>query len=68
MSQWTLKCSACGKESLHNSIPEKRPFAGSYSPHKLEFFSNRLTLVCPHCGKSASYERFDLMSIATIPG
>ena len=65
MSQWTLKCSACGKEFPYSSKPENLPFAGSYSPHKLEFSSSRLTLVCPHCGKSASYERFDL-SVTSI--
>jgi len=65
MSQWTFKCLDCGKEFPHNSTPENRPFAGSYSPHKLEFSSSHLTLDCPHCGKSASYARFDL-SIATL--
>jgi len=60
MSHWTLTCSACGKEFPYNSIPQNLPFAGSYSPHKLEFSSSHLTLDCPHCGKSATYERFDL--------
>src|SRR5260221_7268033 len=60
MSQWTFTCSACGKEFPHSSISENLPFAGSYSPHKLGFSSSRLTLDCPHCGKSATYQRHDL--------
>ena len=59
MSGKTLTCSACGKEFLY-TIPENLPFTGSYSPHKLEFSSSRLTLECPHCGKSATYQRHDL--------
>jgi hypothetical protein len=52
MSQWTLKCSACGKKSLHNSIPEKRPFPGSYSLHKLEVLAPQFF---PDDGLTASY-------------
>jgi len=60
MSQWILTCSACGKEFPHSSIPKNLPFAETYLPPKPEFPSSGLAIECPNCGKSATYERFDL--------
>lgn len=47
MNQWTLTSSPCGRDFRYSSIPENPPFAGSYSPHKPEFCSSRLTLDSP---------------------
>ena len=61
MSQWMLTCSSCGKEFSHSLIPENRSFAELELIHKPEFPSNGLTLDCPHCGISGTYQRCDLV-------
>ena len=59
MSQWMLICSACSKEFPHSSIPENLSFVESYLLTKPEFPPG-LALDCPYCGRTATYERFDL--------
>src|ERR1700675_919228 len=61
MSQWMLRCSACGREFSYSSIPDSRDLLPLELPHKPEFPPWGLDLGCPHCRESASYQRRDLI-------
>jgi hypothetical protein len=67
VSQWMLTCSACGNDFLQSSIPENLSFVELHLPPKPEFPPGGLTRDCPHCGKSATYERHDLRYRGTGP-
>src|SRR6267154_1782664 len=60
MNQWVLTCSTCGKEFTHSSIPENLRLTESYLPTKPEFPPNGVSLDCPHCEKSGTYQRSEL--------
>jgi hypothetical protein len=61
MSQWVLVCPTCAKEFLYSSVVEKSTLAQLHLPHKPEFPSSGLALVCSRCGESAIYERHNLI-------
>jgi DNA-directed RNA polymerase subunit RPC12/RpoP len=66
MSQWILTCSTCGKDFPHSSMHENSKhenltFIKLVLLRKPEFPSEGLALDCPHCGKSATYQRYDLL-------
>jgi DNA-directed RNA polymerase subunit RPC12/RpoP len=61
MSQWILTCSTCGKDFPHSSIHENLTFTKLVLLRKPEFPSEGLALDCPNCGKSATYQRYDLL-------
>src|SRR3979409_676590 len=67
VSQWMLTCSSCGNDFLQSSIPENLRFVELHLPPKPEFPPGGLTRDCPHCGKSATYERHDLRYRGTGP-
>jgi DNA-directed RNA polymerase subunit RPC12/RpoP len=61
MSQWILTCSTCGKDFPHSSMHENLTFSKLVLLRKPEFPSDGLVLDCPHCGKSATYQHYDLL-------
>jgi DNA-directed RNA polymerase subunit RPC12/RpoP len=67
MSQWILTCSTCGKDFSHSSdfphssTHENLTFIELVLLRKPEFPSEGLALDCPYCGKSATYQRYDLL-------
>jgi hypothetical protein len=63
MPEWVLICSKCHKSFSHSLIA---PRDKSYRfdplwPEKPEFPKGGLELNCPHCGQTATYQRFELM-------
>jgi DNA-directed RNA polymerase subunit RPC12/RpoP len=61
MCHWALRCSICGEEIPHSSVVENLPFTYLDLPHKPQFPTEGLDLACPHCGKSAIYQRHELV-------
>ena len=65
MAQWVLSCSYCHKDFTHakiSAIEETRPADPflMWSGAKPEFPPGGVTLICPNCEKSSSYQRHEL--------
>jgi hypothetical protein len=66
MSLWVLGCPDCQKYFTHSEIPTNGhsqltdPFVPWLEP-KPQFPEGGLTLVCPNCQKTATYERHELV-------
>ena len=59
MASWVLECSNCGLP-FHHSVIEATTM-NFFFPAKPAFPVCGSEFQCPHCGKSATYQRVDLM-------
>ena len=63
MAHWVLSCPNCHKAFTHSEVlaaPDKFPYDPLWPP-KPVFPNGVLTMQCPHCEKSSSFQRFELM-------
>jgi hypothetical protein len=63
MPHWTLNCKQCSKGFNHSNVDPR--FNGmpydSLWPYRPEFPDGGFTTNCPHCKKSSTYQRFELI-------
>lgn len=58
VATWQLECVHCKKKFRHSDVDETT--LDIFLPAKPEFPSGGSELECPHCGKTATYQRYQL--------
>jgi DNA-directed RNA polymerase subunit RPC12/RpoP len=58
MATWQLECSHCKKKFDHSSVDETG--LNVFFPEKPKFPEGGSELQCPHCGNTATYQRYEL--------
>jgi DNA-directed RNA polymerase subunit RPC12/RpoP len=58
VATWQLECVHCKKKFRHSEVDETR--LDIFSPAKPEFPQGGSEIECPHCGKTATYQRYQL--------
>lgn len=61
MASWVLKCADCKQEFIHSTIRDNGKVSDLLLvPIKPDFPPAGTELACPHCSRSATYQRNDL--------
>jgi hypothetical protein len=63
MPQWMLSCRNCHKNFRHSVIePQSNDLLyDKLWPYRPELPADGLSVECPHCQQTATYQRFELM-------
>jgi hypothetical protein len=63
MPQWTLTCQNCNRIFSHSKIEPQSDslLYDSLWPYRPEIPEHGAIVDCPHCQKSSTYQRFELM-------
>ncbi len=58
VATWQLECVHCKKKFRHSEVDETT--LDIFLPAKPEFPAGGSEIACPHCGKTATYQRYQL--------